>query len=265
MAEIKIKNSGEQSRESEIEDQISDFFGDDNDQESDQEEVIDEEEVVDEDEEEVNDDDSSDDSKTSEEDESEDEEESEDKTIQMMRDFMNRQAEMLLSNQSPATETQQNSTEKLPELDITQEDYDEALESFDNFKKLMAKTIEVAEQRALIKSKNVVKQSQAQSSIQAKLRQFEEDNKDLQPYTNVVSLTVKNLVKQHPDWSIDDVLKNANKIVRDQLQLHRDDSSKKRKSRNPAKIKKKPVAKRNKGNDQRSDIQKEIDEFLGLT
>lgn len=230
MAKVTVKNP-EEGIEEEIEEHFSD---EDVLEDEDVEENVDEEDKNPEDEEKK-----PDDSGESEEDEDESDE---DDPIQKMRDFINSEAEKALnSDTQPQT---------VAPIQVTKDDFD-SLETFEDFQKYIKR---IKENTTKIVSISVSQES----DMKNQLAKFESDNPDLNPYSNVVALVIKNIMKENPGLGFKTVLKNAEKVVRGQLNLKKTNKLPAKKS---SKIKR-PKATRNKSKDKRTSLQKEIDELI---
>lgn len=200
-----------------------------------------------------------------EEDETEDDEEDEEaqKTLDEMRNFVN--AEAAKASQSLEEDDEDVQLEK---FEITQEDYETALESPEKFSELINRAITVDRKNIELTQKKQAKQF---AKIQKAVDDFYTENADLKQFDNVVSLVAGNLQREHKDWSYEDVLKNAESIVRDKLKLPKTNKERKvKKKSQKVEAKKKvikstvktPKASRNKGEDTRSEKQKQIDDLI---
>ena len=158
----------------------------------------------------------------------------------------------------------------LAEIEISDDDYRQAMDSKEGFLGAMKKMVGVGEQRAIqrvIPSVNVMIRNQI--ALWSIVNDFYTDNPDLRQYKPFVSFIYQDLQGKNPNWDVTKVLTEAEKIVRDKMNLPRDKKKDEIVVTTTNGKGKKPKFAKNKGkqgrrfeDDNRSDKQKQIDAML---
>lgn len=174
-----------------------------------------------------------------------------------------------LAMQAPQPITQQQETQPTPpaqqpdDITLTQEEYDEAINSPAGFSKIMDKVRQRARVELLREIPQIVeKQVSAQLGLKLAVQQFYDLNKDLVPFRSVVALKVRELEMQHPDWGYDKIFQSLGKEVRTYLRLpSASGQASKNKSSNQSPAFPNTKSGRKTQSDNRTPIQRELDEL----
>lgn len=125
------------------------------------------------------------------------------------------------SNQvAPAVPAPAAPAEPVSDFNLTQEEYEQAINSPEGFAKVMGKIQKDARMAVLREIPGVVeRQVNEQLGLKMAVQGFYDANKDLVPYRAVVGLKVKELEMTHPEWTYSDIFKVLGKEVRDYLRI----------------------------------------------
>ena len=150
--------------------------------------------------------------------------------IDLMRSVINDMVKMFASKDTEVVQ-QQVAGEEEPTL--TDEELALAINSPDEFKKVLAKHEQKVVQKAMKEMLPKVMQTVMQQiEIQQKVNDFYTKHSELKPYKEFVSMVAKVVAKEHPDWNVDKVLDTSAKITKEKLML-----GKKKTKTNKARVK----------------------------
>ena len=112
----------------------------------------------------------------------------------------------------------------------------------------------------------VQKTAQEQIYLRDKAKEFYDNNQDLAGVKDFVAQTTNQVHSEHPDWDFDDVLGEAANRAREALGLEKQAAQKEKESRKKPKVPSegtsKKSGKRGEPQDQRSEMEREIDAML---
>lgn len=116
--------------------------------------------------------------------------------------------------------TQVAATPTLQALEVTDDDYAEALSSKEGFIKILGKVQQVAVQQAMLQVPTIVQSLTAQQiSMNNMVTDFYRKNADLAPYKEFVSHLATKVSSAHPDWSTEKMMTELPDLVRKSLKI----------------------------------------------
>lgn len=106
-------------------------------------------------------------------------------------------------------------------LEVTEDEFAEALTSRDGMAKLMAKVYSAAVQHTMLQLPPLVQNVTAQQiAMNNAVADFYKKNEDLAPYKDFVAHMATQVASQHPDWPEHKVIEELPKVVREKLRLN---------------------------------------------
>jgi len=190
--------------------------------------------------------------------------------LEEARKFILEQSEMILSQGRPPVEEPVEKVVETPpvqeipepgEFAVTEEEYNKAMESHEDFNTLMKKMYTQG-QKVAQPIQDIESVINRRVSAMESERKFYENNPDLKHYDSVVTVVLRNLIaKSDGKENIEALLGQAEQVVRTQLRMPKEVKKKKKKQHaKPAKS----GAKRRKVHDNRSSQESQMDEMMDI-
>ncbi|MEF8799062.1 MAG: hypothetical protein V5A79_06585 [Candidatus Bipolaricaulota bacterium] len=193
------------------------------------------------------------------------------KQNELLQQRLNEQAAQT-QTQTSEDESEKSKSDPLEDLDPIG-DYDfesiaEDKETFQKWAKDFGRQIYQKAQEDFFQQVPQVVQKTAQEQIylRDKAKEFYDNNQDLAGVKDFVAQTTNQVHSEHPDWNFDDVLGEAANRAREALGLEKQAAQKEKESRKKPKVPSegtsKKSGKRGEPQDQRSEMEREIDAML---